>query len=726
MISVTFTSDVENIVATEHLYQWDNGQKLSISGVGTSADIHFANKKSEKALVVTPTVTSGKMVAPIPNSLLSEPYPIIAYVYVPSDDGSKTIKSVTINIEARKQPSDFILEEDEGITTLETISQRVNEVLQNATNQINTAVSNMNADYGNFKTTIQSELDDMVANTTVPNADTVDGKHASEIMVEKVSDTAELVTLDGLQGGVPFSDITISGKNLLKYPYAQTTNTNHGVTFTDNGDGSITASGTHDGGSDLSYFGFSPWWENTSGGRLFLPKGNTVTFRISGLPDTYQCMLSVKKDNTSTNGITARYGVGEAAAKYTAEQDCYIACGIYGSKSSIGQAVEFTAYPQLELGDTATAYEPPIIGQEIVLNVTSENMVKMPYYDGNNTEINGVTFTVNNDGSVTANGTPSASSIAYNVHYRTKETYLKLDPQKTYTLLGCPKGGATGTYALSARLYASESEITGNGMAGTLCRDTGNGYTFSGCVGMWLYIAIWEGTTAENLTFRPMVVEHSSEYSITPDSNPYTVPNDIRQQDGINNVSVSAGEVSVTGVNQNKAFKVIYKRGVPANGGNADTVDGKHASDLQPEVIPANSDTSVKTYAENYRSSTGIAYAEFAWRGYHATDAPATNGDFFFKAYKLTSANIRVIAYNLRKNETYEISKYNGTWSEWKRVCDGGNASTATKADIAGTLATTASNVCLRNISFGTADPQVTDSSAEGYVAEGALYGQYV
>ena len=204
--------------------------------------------------------------------------------------------------------------------------------------------------------------------------------------------------------------------------------------------------------------------------------------------------------------------------------------------------------------------------------------------------------------------------------------------------------------------------------------------------------------------------------TITPDSNPYTVPNDIRQQDGINNVSVSAGNVSVTGVNQNKAFKLIYKRGVPANGGNADTVDGKHASDLQPEVIPANSDTSVKTYAENYRSSTGNVYAEFAWRGYHATDAPATNGDFFFKAYKLTSANIRVIAYNLRKNETYEISKYNGTWSEWKRVCDGGNASTA---NTAGTLATTASNVCLRNLSSGTATANTTNCPS------GAWYGKH-
>ena len=182
MISVTFTNDVENIVATEHLYQWDNGQKLSISGVGTTADIHFANKKSEKALVITPTVTSGAMEAPIPNTLLAEPYPIIAYIYVPSDDGARTIKTITIFVEARKQPSDFVLDEDEGITTIETISQRANEVLQNATNQINTSISDMQTDYTNFKNTIQGELDDMKANTTVPNADTLDNLHASDFV----------------------------------------------------------------------------------------------------------------------------------------------------------------------------------------------------------------------------------------------------------------------------------------------------------------------------------------------------------------------------------------------------------------------------------------------------------------------------------------------------------------------------------------------------------------
>lgn len=182
MISVNFTADVENIVATEHLYQWDNGQKLSISGVGITTDIHFANKKSEKALVVTPTVTSGACVVSIPNSLLAEPYPIIAYVCVPSDDGARTIKSVTIYVEARKQPSDFVLEDDEGITTLETISQRANEVLQNATNQVNTAVSNMLTDYNAFKTSEEEKLNEAISQSKLGDATTFQSKYPSDFI----------------------------------------------------------------------------------------------------------------------------------------------------------------------------------------------------------------------------------------------------------------------------------------------------------------------------------------------------------------------------------------------------------------------------------------------------------------------------------------------------------------------------------------------------------------
>ena len=53
---------------------------------------------------------------------------------------------------------------------------------------------------------------------------------------------------------------------------------------------------------------------------------------------------------------------------------------------------------------------------------------------------------------------------------------------------------------------------------------------------------------------------HGSVVKITPDSNPYTIPNDIRQQDGLNNISVSAGTLSVTGVRKNAAIKRIWEK----------------------------------------------------------------------------------------------------------------------------------------------------------------------
>lgn len=48
------------------------------------------------------------------------------------------------------------------------------------------------------------------------------------------------------------------------------------------------------------------------------------------------------------------------------------------------------------------------------------------------------------------------------------------------------------------------------------------------------------------------------DYTITPDSNPYVIPNDIRQQDGLNTISVSEGEISVVGVRKNAAIKRIW------------------------------------------------------------------------------------------------------------------------------------------------------------------------
>ncbi len=208
MISVTFTTGVESVTTTEHLFQWDNGQKLSISGLNglvsnlNLIDVHFANKVCEKAVTVKPTVVSNAIVAPIPNSLLQYGHPIIAYVYIPSDDGSRTIKMVIINVEPRKQPSDYVVEEDEAVITLETINKKVNTTLQTFVN-----------DYATFKSKIESEVESVLEQGKIKNADKLQDKTASDFLqnlgIWATGDVKDLVIASN--SGLVFIRNTVTG-----------------------------------------------------------------------------------------------------------------------------------------------------------------------------------------------------------------------------------------------------------------------------------------------------------------------------------------------------------------------------------------------------------------------------------------------------------------------------------------------------------------------------------
>ena len=108
---------------------------------------------------------------------------------------------------------------------------------------------------------------------------------------------------------------------------------------------------------------------------------------------------------------------------------------------------------------------------------------------------NGVAFTVNKDGSVTANGTATATA---DISISTKSPILNGD----YTLTCCPAGGSADSYRAIARIYDSED----NPLTATLI-DTGEGLTVTGSDDSYInvIIRISSGVTAENLTFRPML-----------------------------------------------------------------------------------------------------------------------------------------------------------------------------------------------------------------------------
>ena len=230
-----------------------------------------------------------------------------------------------------------------------------------------------------------------------------------------VSDAAGMVTLDGLQGGVPFSDITISGKNLITYPYKSASQTINGITFTDNGDGTVTADGTATAAADFSI-----------GANLRLGRGKYV---LSGCPaggSNPGYKLQAYGD-TMYNSGAGIMDIGNSAPFVALENFNVTRIQIRFAAGSTADGLVFK--PQLEAGEAATEYSRPITGQEITLTV------------------------------------------------------------------------------------------------------------------------------------------NGAEYPVTPDSNPYTVPVDILQQDGRNSISVSAGKFIATGVRRSAALKRVW-----------DKLDGQSAS----------------------------------------------------------------------------------------------------------------------------------------------------
>lgn len=150
-------------------------------------------------------------------------------------------------------------------------------------------------------------------------------------------------------------------KNLLSYPYRHTTKTQNGVTFTDNGDGTISTQGT---ATDNAIFVFQYY-------SLALKAG---TYTVSGIPSngsgsTFMIQLATQSgfatNNTSVNGDT-----------FTLETDV---------NDLIVQLVIFKGFnannmtfrPQIELGTVATPYKPYGKGN-IGVTVLGKNLLNCP------------------------------------------------------------------------------------------------------------------------------------------------------------------------------------------------------------------------------------------------------------------------------------------------------------------------------------------------------------
>lgn len=319
---------------------------------------------------------------------------------------------------------------------------------------------------------------------------------------------------------------TSQGRNIIPYPYSQTTKTVYGVTFTDNKDGSIGISGTQDGSTSRPYMGVGIWWgTDKKEGNIKIDANTYFTISANCSSDNAGIRYYVYDESGSKLADNIVYGTATKTLKF--DVDTWVALCIETAANS--ETYDCICKPQLELGTIAHAYEPSIesnvnLKKEIDKTSTLQGQNLIPYpYDGTEGNTNGITWTVNDDGSVTANGTAS------------KETpYSLIYPYKLSTMKSLQLGN---TYVISDGL--TDEQHTNVGYMQLVRYDKNNptnwNYGVSSMKGAEIYTAndentlqygirliIRNGATANNITFKPMleVGTMSHEYQPTTISNP--------------------------------------------------------------------------------------------------------------------------------------------------------------------------------------------------------------
>lgn len=275
---------------------------------------------------------------------------------------------------------------------------------------------------------------------------------------------------------------TVKCDNLIPYPYADTTKTVNGVTFTDNGDGTITVNGT---ATDNAIFNLKT---------ITVEIGSN--YFLSGCPSTGSTTTYIVY---AADGV---YGYADAGAgKLINPASTNLSLSVLVYAGATLSNVVFR--PMLNAGTTALPYQPYFKGlknasfEKIVS--TGKNLVPYPYEKSTKTE-NGITFTVNSDGSITANGTTTVNPSIFNL----AKISLKAG---TYALRSFANVENAGVCQFYIDIPSEPNDRIGNGVTFTLQDDI---------VNKNVNIIVNPNQTVNNLIFKPMLQFGTTAQSFEP------------------------------------------------------------------------------------------------------------------------------------------------------------------------------------------------------------------
>ena len=206
-----------------HFWQWDINQRLKVDA-GHACEVHFRDPDGTTALVVDTYTIDGQTVANVPNVLLQDDRPVLAWVYICEGDEC-TKHEARFEVWPRQKPADYVYTETET-KSYEALEKRIDEIEKTGVSEESVSKA------------VKKYLDENPIDALPPVTEADDGKVLTvaggkwETKTLPLYNGAYSVTPSaaGAQtmrtaGKLMDADITVQ-----KIPYFETSNTSDGVT----------------------------------------------------------------------------------------------------------------------------------------------------------------------------------------------------------------------------------------------------------------------------------------------------------------------------------------------------------------------------------------------------------------------------------------------------------------------------------------------------------------
>lgn len=232
------------------------------------------------------------------------------------------------------------------------------------------------------------------------------------------------------------------------------------------------------------------------------------TFSLTDLSDQSLIVARIECDTLADlPGINdfAGYVIQKGSEAHVIDGNLILELNSHGNWIQQDEAGRFDVYTKAET-DAAIqgAVSPLSTWINYLLNCTCKNLLDVfSASSGTSATINGVTWTVHKDGSVTADTGGSAATANSFFYIWGNPTNIAFNDKTICG--GCPTGGSSTTYELQIAEGSSIKHDYGDGI------QNGSGYTYR-----YLVLVVRSGYIATNLAFKPFVYR-DEVYNQSPD-----------------------------------------------------------------------------------------------------------------------------------------------------------------------------------------------------------------